>query len=86
MFGRKEKTRDDHWTGSIGHKMAAIISDAKKEGTDAVYHGGCIGCIWLKGNTTVEGIKLCLGCSYSQWNRSLPDLSITDYDLRHVNR
>lgn len=41
----------------------------------AVYHGGCLGCPHLAGNDTHDGIEWCLGCSYSNFNESLPDLS-----------
>lgn len=40
----------------------------------AVYHGGCLGCPHLAGNDTHEGIEWCLGCSYSNFNESLPSL------------
>ena len=48
----------------------------------AVYHGGCIGCLYLKGNDTRAGIEWCLGCLYSNFNQSLPDLSIDLNDER----
>ncbi len=49
----------------------------------AVYHGGCLGCVYLKANDTRAGIEWCLGCSFANFNQSLPDLSRKLPDIRH---
>ncbi len=36
-----------------------------------IFHGGCLSCK----TPTIEGWGSCLGCSYSGYNSSLPDLS-----------
>lgn len=40
----------------------------------AVYHGGCLGCVYMRGNDMRTGIVWCLGCRYANFNSSLPDL------------
>lgn len=42
----------------------------------AVYHGGCLRCMWMKDNDTRAGVDWCLGCMYSNFNQNLPDRSL----------
>ena len=60
---------------------AKVVMEAINSGKPAIFHGGCVGCIWRHQNTTHEGLAFCRGCSYFAFNRARPDKSITDYDI-----
>ena len=64
MIDAINRFREDQKTGARPHLDGAI------------YHGGCLGCLYLKGNDNRAGIEWCLGCLYSNFNQSLPDLSV----------
>lgn len=73
---------DDNHT--IPPKKALEIATAALEDRPAVFHGGCVDCIWRHQNTTHTGIAFCRGCTYFAFNRSLPDKSISEYDLEKI--
>lgn len=62
-------------TRSMLRAIAEFRNSKKPTHTGAIYHGGCIGCVYLKDNDTRAGIEWCLGCHYSNNNLSLPDRS-----------
>jgi hypothetical protein len=69
---------DNHTTPP---KMALEIAVAEAKGRPAIFHGGCVRCLWRHQNTTHAGIAFCRGCMYSCWDQKLPDKSICEYDL-----
>lgn len=87
MFFVTKKARyqpgiDDNHT--IPAKSALAIAVAQAEGKPAIFHGGCVTCIWRHQNTSHAGIAFCRGCMYFAWNQSLPDKSISEYDLEKL--
>jgi hypothetical protein len=72
---------DNH---TIPHKNALTIAVAQAEGKPAIFHGGCVTCIWRHQNTTHAGIAFCRGCQYFTANWGLPDKSICEYDLEKL--
>lgn len=62
------------------------ITAAQRSGTGAVFHGGCLGCLWRKGNAQGEGLRWCMGCAYFGFvqhlpNRRMGDASQFDIDM-----
>jgi len=78
----RHPTSDSNHT--IPHKAALAIATGIATETPAIFHGGCNGCIWRYQNTTHAGIAFCRGCSYFSFNQSLPDKSITEYELEKL--
>lgn len=72
---------DNH---TIPPKSALAIAVAQMEGKPAIFHGGCVTCLWRHQNTSHTGIAFCRGCMYFGWNQSLPDKSISEYDLEKL--
>lgn len=70
---------------TIPAKQAREVLVAIEEGRPAVFHGGCLGCIFRHQNTTHTGLAFCRGCRYFAFNQSLPDRSITDYELSLID-
>lgn len=73
---------DDNHT--IPHKAALAIAVGQAEGKPAIFHGGCVDCIWRHQNTTHAGISFCRGCQYFTTNWDLPDKSISEYRLEKL--
>lgn len=73
MFDRKPKTPSPMSNDTIPQKALNAIAKGLEEGRPAIFHGGCIGCVWSHMNTTHAGIAFCRGCSYFAWDRNLPD-------------
>jgi len=73
---------DDNHT--IPPKSALAIAVAEAEGKPAIFHGGCVRCLWRHQNTTHAGIAFCRGCMYFCWDQSLPDKSVNEYDLEKL--
>lgn len=74
FFRRKDKQPTE--------KMLRIISEHRARQRDtvsigAIYHGKCIGCIYVKDNDSRAGIEWCLGCRYSNFDIRIPDRSAT---------
>ncbi len=75
FFRRRVQQPTAKMLKAIGEHRERQRTGERPDLLGAVYHGGCLGCVYLKDNDTRSGIEWCLGCSYSNFNQSLPDLS-----------
>lgn len=60
------------------------ITKAQRDGTDAIFHGSCIGCIWKLNNAWGEGLRWCMGCAYFNFSNSQPNRRIGEADDRDL--
>lgn len=74
-FKRKPPQPTHRMLKAIAYFRDCQTTGARPDLLGAVYHGGCLGCVYLKGNDTRAGIEWCLQCKYSTFDTSLPDLS-----------
>lgn len=64
----------------LPEKAQSAISQAVADGTGVIFHAGCTPCVVSLGNmnTSIEGLKYCLGCRYMQADWSLPNKGINN--------
>lgn len=58
------------------------ITEAQRLKKNVIFHGACIGCIWLEGNSTGENLRYCMGCAFSTFADHLPNRRIKLADDR----
>lgn len=68
----------EHKSHTIPPKAAEALSEALEEGRPAIFHAGCIDCLWRHQNTTHDGIAYCRGCQYFSGNWKLIDKGTRD--------
>jgi hypothetical protein len=69
---------DNH---TIPFKNSQEIALATAEGRAAIHHAACVDCIWRHQNTTHSGIAFCRGCSYFEFDQTLPNKAISERDF-----
>lgn len=75
FFKKRDAQPTDRMLRAIAEHRRRQQTGERPDLLGAVYHGGCISCVYLKDNDTRSGIEWCLGCCYSNYNQSLPDRS-----------
>lgn len=75
FFFKAEARPTDKMLRAIAEHRRRQVTGERPDLEGAVYHGGCLRCVYLKGNDNRAGIEWCLGCMYSNFNQSLPDRS-----------
>lgn len=43
------------------------LTEAQEKDEDAVFHGVCTNCLYLKGNNHGAGMQWCMGCSWAHF-------------------
>ena len=76
FFSRRPTGRaaEPEW---VHPRVIMKLTKAQANGQDAVFHGQCRTCLNLKGNSSGEGMRYCVGCAISDWstfreNRYMP--------------
>lgn len=81
MFQRKGVNAREE---TISFHARVAITRAQTDGTDAIFHGSCIGCIWKLNNAWGEGLRWCKGCAYFNFTDHLPNRRIGGADSRDL--
>ena len=79
VFGKRELPQPTpRMVKAILEHRRRQITGERPDLLGAIYHGGCLPCLYAKDNDNRAGIEWCLGCMYSNFDQSLPDLSIRE--------
>ena len=75
FFKRRDAQPTEKMLKAIAEHRDRQITGERPDLLGAIYHGGCLRCVYQKDNDTRAGIEWCLGCMYSNFNQTLPDRS-----------
>ena len=76
LFSKPDIRPTDKMLRAIAEHRHRRVTGQRPDLEGAVYHGGCLGCFYLKDNDNRAGVEWCMGCVYSNFNQSLPDRSV----------